>query len=164
MEAGNAYAFYTLGVNYAAGEGVPQDMTKANELYLRGGELGCAEAFCNLGYSYYNGNGVEVDKKKAIHYWELAAMNGNVLARYNLGCEETDADSELRAFKHFILSARAGFRSSLGFVQIGFMDGIITKEEYANTLRAYQQRHDEMKSEDRDEAEAFNQRRRLRRR
>ena len=89
---------------------------------------------------------------------------GTMLARYNLGCEETDADSELRAFKHFILSARAGFRSSLGFVQIGFMDGIITKEEYANILRAYQQRHDEMKSEDRDKAEAFNQRRRLRRR
>ena len=45
VEAGNAYAFYTLGVYYAAGEGVPQDIAKANELYLRGGELGCAKAY-----------------------------------------------------------------------------------------------------------------------
>ena len=33
------------------------------------------------------------------------------------------------------------------------MDGIITKDEYANILRAYQQRHDELKSDMRDKAE-----------
>ena len=38
------------------------------------------------------------------------------------------------------------------------MKGFITKDEYANTLRAYQQRHDEMKSDDRDKAEAVYQR------
>ena len=80
-----------------------------------------------------------MDKEKSKHYWELAAMNGDVDARYNLGHVEADAGNELRAFKHFILSARAGFRLSLGLVQIGFKHGFITKEEYANTLRAYQQ-------------------------
>ena len=30
------------------------------------------------------------------------------------------------------------------------MDGMITKDEYASTLRAYQKRHDEMKSDTRD--------------
>ena len=29
------------------------------------------------------------------------------------------------------------------------------KDQYANTLRDYQQHHDEMKSDDRDRAEAF---------
>ena len=33
-----------------------------------------------------NGRGVEVDKKKAKHFYELAAMNGDLLARQNLGC------------------------------------------------------------------------------
>ena len=37
-------------------------------------------------------------------------------------------------------------------VKEGFMDGMVTKDEYANTLRAYQSRQDEMKSDDRDKA------------
>jgi len=31
---------------------------------------------------------------------------------------------------------------------------MITKDEYANTLRAYQERHDEMKSDQRDKVRA----------
>ena len=31
---------------------VPQDWSKANELYLKAGELGCADAYFNLGNSY----------------------------------------------------------------------------------------------------------------
>ena len=34
------------------------------------------------------------------------------------------------------------------------MRGIVTKGEYASTLRAYQRRVDETKSDDRDKAEA----------
>ena len=48
-------------------------------------------AYYNLGNSYYDGRGVEVDKKKAKHYWELAAMDGDVNAMYNLGCQEANA-------------------------------------------------------------------------
>ena len=130
-------------------------MTKANELWLKAGELGCAVAYFNLGTSYENGSGVEVDKKKAIHFYELAAMNGHVNARFNLGCEEGKAGNIDRAYKHFILSARAGDEDSLDNVKDGFMCGMITKDEYANTLRAYQQIHDEMKSDDRDKVQAI---------
>ena len=150
--ANNARAFYMLAGCYEHGmRGMPQDFAKANDLYLRAGELGCAEGYYNFGHSSYdNGGGVEVDKKKAKYYWELAAMSGSVKARHNLGCEEVDSGNIDRAYKHFLLAANAGFDKSLGRVKKGFMDGIVTKEEYANTLRAYQQRHDEMKSEDRD--------------
>ena len=87
-----------------------------------------------------------MDKQKAQHYYELAAMNGDGKARYALGCLEERAGDYHRANKHFILSARAGDKLSLDAVKDGFMDGIVTKDEYANILRAYQQRHDEMKS------------------
>ena len=40
-------------------------------------------------------------------------------------------------------------------MKAGFLSGIVTKDEYVNTLRACQQRYDEMKSEDRDKAEGF---------
>ena len=138
---------------------MPQDYEKANELLLKAGELGCHEAYHNLGNSYINGRGVEVDMKKAKHYWELAAVKGDIRARHTLGCMEFQAGNEHRAYMHFILSARAGYKLSLDAVKAGFMDGIVTKDDYASTLRAYQQRHDEMKSDDRDKAEAFYQER-----
>ena len=157
MECGNAQAFNQLAGYYANGEGVPQDWSKANELWLKGGELGCAEAYHNLGYSHDCGLGVEMDKKKAKHYYELAAMNGEVYARHNLGCEEGIASNHHRAMKHYIIAAKAGFKLSLDRVREGFMNGIVTKDEYANTLRAHQQRHDEMKSDDRDKAYVLRQ-------
>ena len=97
----------------------------------------------------------EIDKQKARHYWELAAMNGSVHARHSLGSIEMQDDNQRRAMKHFILAARAGHDKALGMVKLGFMHGIATKEEYANTLRAYQKSVDEMKSEARDKVKAI---------
>ena len=153
-ESGNAIAIYNLGVYYSRGDlGMPRDTVKANELYLKTGELGYAAAYYNLGIVYHNGRGVEVDEKKSMHYYELAAMNGDVCARYNLGSIEGKAGNYDRAYKHHILAAKAGFNISLVKVKEGFMKGYVTKDEYADTLRAYQQRQDEMKSDDRDRAE-----------
>ena len=151
IAAENAQAFSQLARCYFRGiMGMPQDMTKANELYLRAGELGCAKGYYNLGLSYDDGEGVEMDKKKAKHYFELAAMKGDIDARHNLGCVELDAGNGHRAYKHFIIAAKAGDKGSLDEVKEGFMNGMITKDEYANTLRAHQPRQDEMQSDDRD--------------
>ena len=95
-----------------------------------------------------------MDKKKAKHYWELGAMNGSSQARHNLACVEGRAGNYHRAFKHFMLSARVGDKKSLDKVKEGFMVGIISKDEYANALRAYQERYNEMKSDARDKVAA----------
>ena len=156
MESDNADAFLNFAGCYARGvSGMPQDWSKANELLLKAGELGCATAYSKLGNSYHDGRGVGVDKKKAIHYWELAAMTGDVNARHNLAAMEVQAGNYDRAFKHFLLAARAGDKTSLDKVKQGFMQGMVTKDEYANTLRANQNIQDEMKSEDRDKALAL---------
>ena len=82
IEADNANGYHQLAGCYAMGMmGMPQNVAKANELWLKAGELGCHEAYHNLGYSYSNGLGVEADTKKAEYYYELAAMNGGVQAR-----------------------------------------------------------------------------------
>ena len=66
MEKGNADAFYMLAGCYDRGTyGLPQDMAKAKDLYLKAGELGCALAYYNLGSQYANGDGMEIDTKKA---------------------------------------------------------------------------------------------------
>ena len=150
-EKGNARAFYILGGSYEHGsDGLPQDMAKANELYLKAGELGCAGAYFNLGSSYAQGSGVTIDKEKAKHYYELAVMNGDIDARHNLGVDEYNEGNYHRAMKHFIISSRAGYKDSVDMVKRGYMAGHVTKEEYANTLREYQKNQDETKSEARD--------------
>jgi hypothetical protein len=155
MEKGNAYAFAYFAGFYADGtHSVPQDLAKANELDLEAGELGCADAYHNLANAYRVGSGVEVDKKKAKHYYELAAINGSVSARYNLGMIEGRDGNHQRAYKHYILAARAGSEKDLGKVKVGFMNGIVTKDGYAHALRGYQNWQAEVTSEARDKARA----------
>ena len=157
VDAGNAFAIFQLGGYYADGSrGMPQDRAKANELFLKAGELGCVDAYYNLGIAYDEGNGVEINKKKAKNYYELAAMKGDVAARFNLGCMEGHAGNHNQAMKHFLIAARAGSKLSLDVVKKGYTEGLVTKDEYANTLRAYQKSQDEMKSDARDKALTVN--------
>jgi len=153
MDKGNGDAYNMLAGRYQNGtNGYPQDKTKANELYLKAGELGCAQGYFNLSNSYLEARGVEKDLDRAIHYWELAAMLGHAVSRFNLGVAEHKAGDHNRATKHWLVAAKAGHDDSLDLVKQMFMQGVITKDEYANTLRTYKQRQDEMKSDERDEA------------
>jgi len=69
MDKGNALAFFEFANYYGGGTmGLTRDRQKANELYLKAGELGYAQGYFNLGNSYDRGYGVEVDIKKAKHY------------------------------------------------------------------------------------------------
>jgi len=150
----NAEAFLSLAGYYDQGRrGLPRDHQKANELNLKAGELGCADGYYNLGFIYDQGRGVEVDEKKAKHFYELAAMNGLLKVRYSLGALEWRGGNIDRAYRHLIIAARAGHKLSLDTVKVGFRNGDVTKDEYANTLRAYQKQQDEMKSDERDKAE-----------
>ena len=93
--------------------------------------------------------------RKARYYWELAAMNGHINARYNLACEEGKAGNHQRAYRHMILAARAGGEASLAYVKRGYRDGYVTKDEFADTLRAYQKVRDEIMSDERVNALAL---------
>ena len=162
MDNGNAGAFNQLAGYYANGKhGLPQDYQKANDLYLKAGELGFAEGYFNLGDSYHEGNGVAIDKKKAKHYFELAAMMGHVGARNNLAYVEVLTGDVRRVYKHCIIAAKAGSKESLDTVRDGFTKGGITKDEYEDTLRAYYERQKEMKSETRDKAAEITEEARL---
>jgi len=153
MDKDNAEAFASLGGCYGRGIiGLEQDYQKARELFLKAGELGCSDGYYNVGYYYEDGVGVEVDKKKAKHYYELAAIGGNIMARHNLGGLEYKSGNEDQAFKHWILAAKGGHANSLNIVKDVFMQGGFTKDEYASTLRAYHERQKEMKSEERVKA------------
>ena len=156
MDNGNSYAYNVVAFSYDTGiNGLPKDKAKAIKLYLKAGELGCADACFNLGLSYDKGYGVEVDKEKSKHYWTLSALTGYIHeVRHSLGNIEFKAGNTDRAIKHWIIAARAGHEKALNKVKIGFMSELVTKDEYASTLRAYHERQQEMKSDERDKAAA----------
>ena len=91
--------------------------------------------------------------EQANRLWlSLAAMNGSSAARHSVGLVELEAENYHRAMRHFLIAAKAGFKDSLDAVKAAFEGGLVTKDEYANTLRAYQKIQDEAKSEMRDKA------------
>ncbi|KAL7528250.1 hypothetical protein ACHAXR_002349 [Thalassiosira sp. AJA248-18] len=153
MEWGDAYAFNTMGAKYEQGlNGGPTDMTKAREMWIRSGEIGCADGYFNVGNVYLRGRGVEIDMKKAKKYYELAAMAGHAHARRNIGSLAVKAGNDSRAIKHYMIGAKAGLKESLDEVKYIYMDGDVTKDDYLEALRAYQKSKDGMKSDMRDKA------------
>ena len=131
-------------------------MNKGFQLLNRAAELGSTNAHDPIAVAYLSqygsGQGVQ-NLDKAIHHYKLAAIGGHEGARHNLGTFACKAGNMDRSMKHFMIAARAGYDSSLKEVGIGFRAGHVTKDEYANTLRAYQVSVDEMKSVQRAEAE-----------
>ena len=98
--------------------------------------------------------GVEKDREKAIYHAQLAAIGGHEISRHNLGVAEGKLGNYHRAYKHCIIAAKSGMDESLKKVGDGYKAGYVTKDEYATTLRAYQQTRDAMKSEQRARAAA----------
>ena len=155
MEVNDAEAMHNLGNCYRDEQhGLPQDYAKASELWHRASKLGYAKSYCSIGCVYYNGIGVEVNKKKANHYFELAAMQGDSMARYNLGeMEEKEGNME-RALKHYMIAVKDGENISLKQIKEFYSKGFATKEDYTRALQSYQAYLGEIKSKQRDEAAA----------
>ena len=155
IDAGDARAIFNLGCEYRDGMyGLPQDYTKALELFHRAGELGSAEAYCEIGNAYYYGRDVEVDKQKAKCYYEIAAMRGNAMARHNLGLSEGRAGNHKRAYKHLMIAIGGGHADSLDTIKDMYSRGWATKDDYTKALQSYQTYLEEIKSKQRDEAAA----------
>jgi TPR repeat protein len=102
---------------------------------------------------YRDSEGVEKDMKKQVYHLEEAAIGGHPSARYNLGIEEENNGRYERAVKHWIIGSNLGHDQSLKGLKDLYAEGYVSKEEYANALRAYQASVDATKSEEREKAE-----------
>ena len=156
MELDAPYAFFSMGNAYDKGAyGLPQDRAKAIEFWHRAGKFG----YNNIGNAYDTGNGVEKDEKMAKHYIELAAMEGIVAARHNIGIMEEIAGNYDRALKHYMIAVRGGYTDSVDAIRELYSLEHATKDDYAKALRDYQAYLNEIKSDQRDKAAAFRGRR-----
>ena len=157
LELNDTQAICNLGCLYSQGQlGIRQNHAKALALFHRAVDLGYAEACSSIGHAYQNGLGVTVDEKKARWYYELAAMGGCEESRHNLGCIEQQAGNMDRALKHWMIAAKDGEDDSFENIKCMYMEGIARKEDYTEALRLYQAYIDEIKSDQRDQAAAYN--------
>ncbi len=132
------------------------DYENALKYWTRAAELGDAIAHFNLSCIYRDGRErfcVDKDKEKAVYHLEEAAMKGHPAARHNLGTVEAKNGSFDIAGKHLIIAANLGFHESLNALRQLYADGLASKEDYADALRAYQTAVNAAKSEDRETAE-----------
>ena len=102
---------------------------------------------------YRKGESVEKDKKKEVDHLEEAAIGGHANARHNLGVVEGRNGRFERSIKHFIISAKLGLGAGLENVKEGFKMGLVSKEDFAATLRTNQAVLDEMRSPQREAAD-----------
>mmetsp|Transcript_30698 Transcript_30698/g.74122 ORF Transcript_30698/g.74122 Transcript_30698/m.74122 type:complete len:428 (-) Transcript_30698:194-1477(-) len=153
MNANDPEAFTIIGFRYQDGlYGLAKDSNKAFEMWSKAAELGSNSGCIKVGDSYHQGLGVQEDRKKAIHYYQVAAMRGSAVTRDDLGNMDFQDGNVERAMKHWMIAARAGHDGSLDRIKQGYLDGHVTKDDFANALRAHQNSVSEMKSDHRDRA------------
>ena len=151
VDAGDVVAMDFLAYSYYHGRlGLEKDVQRALELWTEAVELGSLSAHFELGRSYYEGDGVEQDIVRAIGHWECAAMKGGVYSRNALGIVEYNEGNYRRATKHYLISAKMGFKTSLDKIRNMFTSGDATKEQYAEALKGYGDAVEETKSYQRE--------------
>ena len=130
------------------------DYKGAIEYWTKAAELGDVMAHYQLSYLYNEGTGVEKDEKKDVYHLEQAAIGGHPEARYHLGFLEGSNDRFERAARHWIIAANLGHDDSMEKVKEFHEVGMVSKDDFASTLRAHHAAVDAMKSPQREAAEA----------
>ena len=84
-ELGHASAAYELGLAYATGDGVAEDLELSARWINRAADLGDPGAQFLVGSSFYGGIGVEQDVPRGLLFLERAAAQGHPKAQFLLG-------------------------------------------------------------------------------
>ncbi|MDD5278098.1 tetratricopeptide repeat protein [Acidithiobacillus sp.] len=66
---------YRLGLAYATGDGVPQNLSEAAYWWRKSADNLYPQAELMMGNSYAHGWGVSRDINRAIHWWKIAARS-----------------------------------------------------------------------------------------
>ena len=114
----SAVSNYELGMAYALGDSLEQDVIKAFEHFTRSAEQGYAPAQYRLGVAYANGEGTEKDLANAVEWYGKSARQGYIIAQRSLaiiylnGQEDIAQDKPL-ALAWYNLLAETGNRMDI---------------------------------------------------
>ena len=83
-QRGDANAQFNVGLLYATGKGVKQDLRQAADWYRKAADQGVGAAEYNLGVMYANGDGVPRDVHEAVKWLQKASDAGIPMGREEL--------------------------------------------------------------------------------
>lgn len=101
----HAGALLLFGKMYADGLGIPQDLKKAFDLFLRSAKKGNTEAMVSVA-AFYGGDqtAVEPNKKAALEWFRKAAEQNHSVAQFALGMALTAGDKDVNLQANLIES------------------------------------------------------------
>ena len=157
VELNDPEVTFCLGCYYESNSiGLPKDLQKAHELFVRAADLGSPRACTNAYGVFDKGEVFERDEAKARYYLEKGAKLGQVKARHNLGIMAAQKEEWDLAHRHWKISASSGYQPSLDGLKHSYKRGMLCKEELTDCLRAQQKTLSEAWSKDRAYATANN--------
>lgn len=139
-EKNDPRALFNLGQMHRLGRGVPRDLAKAEEYYLRAAGLGHVGAQANLGSMYFERSPAEGGD--AIFYWRQAARGGDPASQYMMGVQYFNGDylaqDFVEAYAWFSLAVAGGqpeARPALSMVKAYLSpEGVMEAEKLAAAL------------------------------
>ncbi len=136
-ERGDASAMNHMGVIYARGLGVDQDLVKASAWYGRAAANGNAIAMGNLAALYANGWGVTKDTDKSLEWYRRSAAAGYAKAMLQLGLAYsagTGVEKNLtKAREWFEKAAAKNEAASIRNLGIIYRDGLGVDVDFAKS-------------------------------
>ena len=143
-----AQEWYSLGLCYENGDGVPQDNQQAAEWYCKAAEQGNADAQFKLGLCYENGVGVPQDNQLAAKWYCKAAGQGKIDAKdkarvccYNLGLcykkGEGVPQDDRKAAGWFLKAAEQGHADAQNELGNCYYNGKGLKRNYQEAVKWY---------------------------
>ena len=123
------------------------------ELFHRAADHGETESCFFLFQAYLGGDlGLSSDFTTGVSHLAIAATHGHVYARHCLGNWEYFINGDKgKAAKHWRISAAAGFKASADELIKCYQEGVISKAELEESLRAKHEACENMRTERRDE-------------
>jgi localization factor PodJL len=136
---GDATAAYEIGVRYAEGKGVPQNLDEAAKWMDRAAQAGLIPATFRLGTFYEKGLGVKKDTDLARRYYTQAAERGNAKAMHNLAVLDADGGGKGANYKSaaqwFRKAADRGVADSQFNLGILYARGIGVEQNLAESFK-----------------------------
>jgi TPR repeat protein len=91
-ERGDAKAQFELGVMYAKGTGVVEDVSEAFNWFLKAAEQGIVGAQAEIGWMYKYGKGTPQNYNESVKWYRKAGEQGDVKAQFTLGTMYKNGD------------------------------------------------------------------------
>jgi localization factor PodJL len=136
---GDPTAAYEIGVRFAEGKGVPQNLEEAGKWYDRAAQAGIVPAVFRLGTLYEKGMGVKKDLDTARRYYLQAAERGNAKSMHNLAVLDADGGGKGPDYKSasqwFRKAADRGVADSQFNLGILYARGIGVEQNLAESFK-----------------------------